>query len=158
MTNKELANLLDELIVKYSRENRHLEFKSNYQDANSLGEYISALSNGATLDNEDHRTRSRSILSSRRSGLERKMFVETNQDLQAWIKHGEEIRGKLVPDKFRIAAKYPPESFGIIVYIESLFSKWYPYDNIEWIYGFTNISRPLVFINNEVQDYCIALS
>ncbi|MDE5881023.1 MAG: putative DNA binding domain-containing protein [Muribaculaceae bacterium] len=54
MTDKALANLLDELIVKYSRENRHLEFKSNYQDANSLGEYISALSNGATLDNEDY--------------------------------------------------------------------------------------------------------
>ena len=43
MTDKELANLLDEQIAKYSRENRHLEFKSNYQDANSLGEYISAL-------------------------------------------------------------------------------------------------------------------
>ena len=42
MTDKELANLLDEQIAKYSRENRHLEFKSNYQDANSLGEYISA--------------------------------------------------------------------------------------------------------------------
>lgn len=54
MTDKELANLLDKLISKYSRENRHLEFKSNYQDANSLGEYVSALSNGATLDNEDY--------------------------------------------------------------------------------------------------------
>lgn len=53
MTDKELANLLDELITKYSKENRSLEFKSNYQDANSLGEYISALSNGATLDNKD---------------------------------------------------------------------------------------------------------
>lgn len=54
MTEMELANLLDELIVKYNRETRHLEFKSNYQDANTLGEYISALSNGATLDNEDY--------------------------------------------------------------------------------------------------------
>lgn len=54
MTDKELANLLDVLIAKYNRETRHLEFKSNYQDANSLGEYISALSNGATLDNKDY--------------------------------------------------------------------------------------------------------
>ena len=54
MTDKEYANLLDSLIVKYNKENRHLEFKLNYQDANSLGEYISALSNGATLDNEDY--------------------------------------------------------------------------------------------------------
>ena len=54
MTDKELANLLDELIAKYNQENRHLEFKSNFLDANSLGEYISALSNGATLDNKDY--------------------------------------------------------------------------------------------------------
>lgn len=54
MTDRELANLMDFLIAKYNRENRHLEFKSNYQDANSLGEYISALSNGATLDNDDY--------------------------------------------------------------------------------------------------------
>lgn len=54
MTDKELANLLDRLITKYNRETRHLEFKSNYQDANSLGEYISSLSNGATLDNEEY--------------------------------------------------------------------------------------------------------
>lgn len=36
MTDNELANLLDELIAKYNRETRHLEFKSNYQDANAL--------------------------------------------------------------------------------------------------------------------------
>lgn len=54
MNEKELANLLDSLIIKYNRETRHLEFKSNYQDAGSIGEYISSLSNGATLDNEDY--------------------------------------------------------------------------------------------------------
>lgn len=54
MTDIELANLLDELIVKNNRETRHLEFKSNYQDPNALGEYISALSNGATLDNKEN--------------------------------------------------------------------------------------------------------
>lgn len=51
---KELAILLDSLLSKYNRETRHLEFKSNYQDANTLGEYISSLSNGAALDNEDY--------------------------------------------------------------------------------------------------------
>ncbi len=53
MTEKEYTNLLNKLIATYNRETRHIEFKSNYQDANTLGEYISALSNGATLDNED---------------------------------------------------------------------------------------------------------
>ena len=31
---------------------------------------------------------------------------------------------------------HSPESFGIIVYIESFFSKWCPFDNIEWIYEY----------------------
>lgn len=54
MTEQQYADLLDSLIAKQRKECRHLEFKSNYQDANTLGEYISALSNGATLDNEDY--------------------------------------------------------------------------------------------------------
>ncbi len=48
------ADLIDNLIRKHSRETRYIEFKSNYQDANSIGEYISSLSNGAALDNEDY--------------------------------------------------------------------------------------------------------
>ncbi len=54
MTEQQYADLLDSLIAKQRKECRYLEFKSNYQDANALGEYISALSNGATLDNEDY--------------------------------------------------------------------------------------------------------
>ncbi len=47
------SQLLDEQIASARRENRFIEFKSNYQDPNKLGEYISALSNGACLDHED---------------------------------------------------------------------------------------------------------
>lgn len=65
-----------------------------------------------------------------------KMFVETNQNLQSWIEQGEEVRAALSNDKRQIAAKYSPESFGIIVYIETLYNKWCPYDNIEWIYEY----------------------
>lgn len=54
MTEQQYADLLDSLIAKQRKECRYIEFKSNYQDANALGEYISALSNGATLDNEDY--------------------------------------------------------------------------------------------------------
>lgn len=46
--------LLERLIHSARRENRYLEFKSNYQDAQHLGEYISALSNGACLDRQDY--------------------------------------------------------------------------------------------------------
>ena len=51
--NKEYAALLKKQIAKIGKEVRFLEFKSNYQDADRLGKYISALSNGACLDNEE---------------------------------------------------------------------------------------------------------
>lgn len=45
--------LLKKQISETGKESRHLEFKSNYQDADRLGKYISALSNGACLDNQE---------------------------------------------------------------------------------------------------------
>lgn len=65
-----------------------------------------------------------------------KMFVESNQNIESWIKQGEEVRAALSNDKRPIAAKYSPESFGIIVYIETLFRKWCPYDDMDWIFDY----------------------
>ena len=48
------TRLLDTLIATYNKENRFLEFKSSHLDAKVLGEYISALSNGACLDHKDY--------------------------------------------------------------------------------------------------------
>ena len=50
---KEYTALLKKQIAEIGKEVRFLEFKSNYQDAGRLGKYISALSNGACLDNEE---------------------------------------------------------------------------------------------------------
>lgn len=47
------TKLLDSLIAQYKKENRFLEFKSNYQSPDKLGQYISAISNGACLDHVD---------------------------------------------------------------------------------------------------------
>ena len=47
------TELLDKQISEVQKENRFLEFKSNYQEADKLGQYISALSNGACLDHQD---------------------------------------------------------------------------------------------------------
>ena len=47
------TTLLKKQIAEIGKEVRFLEFKSNYQDAERLGKYISALSNGACLDNEE---------------------------------------------------------------------------------------------------------
>jgi len=54
MSNKEYTALLKEQLEKYDDETRFLEFKSNYQDGDRLGKYISALSNGACLSNEEY--------------------------------------------------------------------------------------------------------
>ena len=51
--NEKYTELLKEQIATLKKENRFLEFKSNYQDYNRLGKYISALSNGACLDHQD---------------------------------------------------------------------------------------------------------
>lgn len=48
------TQLLKSQIEQYGKENRHLEFKSNHLEAERLGRYISALSNGACLDNKDN--------------------------------------------------------------------------------------------------------
>ena len=42
------------LLANTKKENRFLEFKSNYQSPEKLGQYISALSNGACLDHVDY--------------------------------------------------------------------------------------------------------
>lgn len=48
------AQLLKRQISQYGKENRFIEFKSNYLEADQLGRTISALSNGACLDGEDY--------------------------------------------------------------------------------------------------------
>ncbi len=47
------SSRLKEQIATLKKENRYLEFKANYQEAERLGKYISALSNGACLDGQD---------------------------------------------------------------------------------------------------------
>lgn len=53
MNDTEQIQRLNRLIALSGKECRWLEFKSNHQDPYHLGKYISALSNGACLDNQD---------------------------------------------------------------------------------------------------------
>ena len=48
------TKLLDSFIATYQKENKFLEFKSNHLEPKVLGEYISALSNGACLEHVDY--------------------------------------------------------------------------------------------------------
>ena len=52
--NQKYTDLLKKQIESIKKECRYLEFKSNYQEADKLGRYISALSNGACLDHQDY--------------------------------------------------------------------------------------------------------
>ena len=52
-TDLQHIQLLKKQILEIGKEVRFLEFKSNYQDSDRLGKYISALSNGACLDNKE---------------------------------------------------------------------------------------------------------
>lgn len=54
MNDKQYIELLKAQIAEIGKEVKYLEFKSNYQDAERLGKYISALSNGACLDNQEY--------------------------------------------------------------------------------------------------------
>lgn len=65
-----------------------------------------------------------------------KMFVESNVNLEKWVNYGIETLKELPQDKKQIALNYSPESFAIILYIEMLYSKWCPYDTMEWIYKY----------------------
>lgn len=51
--NTKYTQLLNGQIHSLKKENQYLEFKSNYQNADKLGRYISALSNGACLNHQD---------------------------------------------------------------------------------------------------------
>ena len=51
--NIKYTDLLRKQIAEVKKETHWLEFKSNYQEVDKLGRYISALANGACLDHED---------------------------------------------------------------------------------------------------------
>lgn len=53
VSEEELINLLKSLL-KLDKENEWIEFKLNNDDPSMIGEYISALSNSATLSNKEH--------------------------------------------------------------------------------------------------------
>lgn len=54
LDNTVYTKLLDSFIATYQKENKFLEFKSNHVEAKVLGEYLSALSNGACLEHVDY--------------------------------------------------------------------------------------------------------
>lgn len=65
-----------------------------------------------------------------------KMFVDGGLDLKRWIIDARDVIKNLPSAKKKLAQRYTIETFAIICYIETLFSKWRPFDSIEWIYEY----------------------
>ena len=65
-------------------------------------------------------------------------FVATHQSMEQWVSKGktviEELENACEDEFVRKAKEYTAESFGILVYIKSLFTKWSP--TIEWIFSY----------------------
>jgi ATP-dependent DNA helicase RecG len=90
MTTQELIELLN-FLCSQPQEKTWLEFKSNLSDNQQIGEYISALSNGACIDNEPHGYLVWGVDDSTHvvSGTTFKISgaKQGNQDLELWLRN-----------------------------------------------------------------------
>lgn len=64
------------------------------------------------------------------------MFITNKISMEEWKRTASEIKKNLSGRKQEYANKLSPEQFAILIYIETLFSKWRPWDSMEWIYKY----------------------
>ena len=64
------------------------------------------------------------------------MFIVHQLDLNHWKQIAMHTKENLNEDQLQFISQYSEEQFAIILYIEELYSKWCPYDNLEWIYQY----------------------
>lgn len=65
-----------------------------------------------------------------------KMFVTTHQKVGEWKEVGKNCL-KCANEQIRnLAARLTLEKFGVVLYISTLFGKWCPYDDQEWIFEY----------------------
>jgi hypothetical protein len=64
------------------------------------------------------------------------MFASGGLSVKECAERGQQILKNASVEVRRKAAQYSPEQFGVIVYIEMLFAKWRPYDDLDWIFEY----------------------
>lgn len=64
------------------------------------------------------------------------MFIEGHLDMDSWKQYAESCLKKLIGERKKAFLKYTSEQRAIILYIETLFEKWCPYDNLDWIFEY----------------------
>jgi hypothetical protein len=64
------------------------------------------------------------------------MFVTNQIDMNEWEQSAEQCLKGLTGEKKLFFSKYSKEQQAIILYIETLFEKWCPCDNLKWIFDY----------------------
>ena len=64
------------------------------------------------------------------------MFCTNHINMDVWAEQAQEVIKKLKGKKLKFAKSMPLHQFGLVLYIETLFSKWCPYDDMSWIYEY----------------------
>ena len=64
------------------------------------------------------------------------MFCTNHINMDVWAEQAQEVIKKLKGKKLKFAKSMPLHQFGLVLYIETLFSKWCPYDDLSWIYEY----------------------
>lgn len=61
------------------------------------------------------------------------MFVTNHKKVGEWKEIGKSSLKSANEQIRNLAARLTPEQFGVVIYISTLFGKWCPYDNQDWI-------------------------
>lgn len=64
------------------------------------------------------------------------MFCTNHISIEDWKKEVQKIIKKLKGNKLRLAESMPISQFGMVLYIETLYGKWCPYDDLSWIFEY----------------------
>lgn len=64
------------------------------------------------------------------------MFIHTRQDIDDWKQSASNLLNTLEGRKRDLFLSYSEEQRAIILYIETLFQKWCPMSNLDWIYEY----------------------
>lgn len=64
------------------------------------------------------------------------MFCTSRISIDEWAEQAQAVIKKLKGRKLKFAKSMPLHQFGLVLYIEALFSKWCPYDDMSWIYEY----------------------
>ena len=64
------------------------------------------------------------------------MFCTNHINMDVWAEQAQEVIKKLKGKKLKFAKSMPLHQIALVLYIETLFSKWCPYDDMSWIFEY----------------------